>query len=91
MGSFPPNPAGIYDMGGNVREWCRDPYYEPGDKKERQKSRRGKKKSGNASRVVRGGSFVDPVSQARCRARAEYLPGIKTYFTGFRLVLEELE
>ena len=91
VGSFEPNPAGIYDMGGNVREWCRDTYDRSDLKKGKQDGKRRKKKSKNPSRVVRGGSFVDPVSRSRCRARSDSLPGMTSYFTGFRLVLEDLE
>jgi len=83
VGRFTPNASGIYDMGGNVREWCRDLYDKDGYVIE--KKRRDRKS--NRPRVIRGGSLVDPVSSSRCRARESALPGMKTYFTGFRLVL----
>ncbi len=88
VGSFEPNGAGLYDMGGNVREWCQDIYDQAYDKTSRKRS--GDRNSGRP-RVIRGGSLVDSVSQSRCRARESALPGIKTYFTGFRLILEDIQ
>ncbi len=88
VGSFEPNGAGIYDMGGNVREWCRDIYDRNAYASSRKKS--GDWNSGRA-RVVRGGSLVGVASNSRCRARESALPGMKTYFTGFRLVLRDID
>ncbi|MCG8688610.1 MAG: SUMF1/EgtB/PvdO family nonheme iron enzyme [Desulfobacterales bacterium] len=94
VGSYLPNNLGLYDMGGNVREWCRTVYDQDNGKqagkKEGRQHKKGKhKKDANASRVVRGGSFIDPFSSSRCRSRNKALPGMRTYFTGFRLVLKE--
>ncbi len=98
VGSYLPNEAGIYDMGGNVREWCRDVYdpdvykqaaYEKADAKAGKKKSSGNRNLGK-SRVVRGGSFVDPVSASRCRARGNFLPQMKSYYLGFRLTAKKL-
>jgi len=88
VGSFEPNDAGIYDLGGNVREWCQDIYDQAyaGTSKEKTGNR-----NSNRPRVIRGGSFVNSVSQSRCRARDYALPGMKTYFTGFRLVFRGIQ
>ncbi len=93
VGSYLPNEAGIYDMGGNVREWCRDTYNPDAYKQAAAKAGK-KKSSGNRnlgkSRVVRGGSFVDPVTSSRCRARGNFLPQMKSYYLGFRLAAKKL-
>lgn len=85
VGSYYPNELGLYDMGGNVKEWCRDIY----DKKAYQthvKNNPEHKKRG-AMRVVRGGSFTDNTSKLRCTARDKSIPTMKADNLGFRLVL----
>jgi len=85
VGSFPPNDLGIYDMAGNVKEWCLDVYNKKAYKKVRKQNpvydERG------SSRVVRGGSFSDNASKLRCLARDKSIPGMRSDNMGFRLVL----
>ena len=85
VGSFSPNDTGIYDMGGNVREWCRDVY----DKKAYEthaSENPWHRKRGN-SRVIRGGSFADNTSFLRCSGRNSALTSMKSEYIGFRLIL----
>lgn len=89
VGSFPPNESGLYDMGGNVKEWCRDVY----DKKAYANHKRHNPVylEKGSSRVVRGGSFSDNLRHLRCTARGKSLAGIRSDGIGFRLVLERQE
>jgi formylglycine-generating enzyme required for sulfatase activity len=73
VGSYPPNAWGLYDVHGNVGEWCSDwygPYRaEPQDNPTGAES--------GVKRVVRGGSFKDPASACRSAARRAVEPGYK--------------
>jgi len=53
VGSYPPNPYGLYDMSGNVFEWCND-WYSPytSDKQYNPKGPRN-----GYDRIIRGGSW----------------------------------
>jgi formylglycine-generating enzyme required for sulfatase activity len=81
--------CGAHDMLGNVWEWTSSrwgrnwqsldyPYpYDPADGRE--------DPSGSYARVMRGGSWFDPLSQAHPANRARYLPGSRGSNIGFRL------
>jgi formylglycine-generating enzyme required for sulfatase activity len=65
VGNFPQNAWGLYDMHGNVWEWCADWYakYRKGDQVDPAGPKRGSR------RVMRGGSFVNPASNVRSAYR----------------------
>jgi formylglycine-generating enzyme required for sulfatase activity len=80
VGSFAPNGYGLYDMAGNVCEWCWDWYgaYAAGS----QTDPRGV--ASGSSRVLRGGYGDYYASYCRVALRNGYNPSISDYYFGFR-------
>ncbi len=83
-----PNDFGLFDMHGNVAEWCQD-RYAPHVLDESRASLRLPDYAGavqNAdSRVVRGGSYLDPAERLHCAARDSQLPNQRSPTCGFRV------
>ncbi|KST63154.1 bifunctional serine/threonine-protein kinase/formylglycine-generating enzyme family protein [Mastigocoleus testarum] len=86
VGSFLPNAFGLYDMHGNVWEWCQDTWHANYEKAPTD-SRPWISKP-DSFRVVRGGSWN--VAPEKCRSAARDLrkPDIFGYTCGFRVVCD---
>ena len=85
VGSYPANGFGLYDMSGNVWEWCQDWY---GSGYYGQSARTNPQGPGSgSSRVNRGGSWIDNAGFARAAYRYGDTPGLRGLNLGFRLVL----
>jgi formylglycine-generating enzyme required for sulfatase activity len=83
VGSFPPNPLGLFDTAGNVYEWIADCYHHnytgaPGDG-------RAWVKPDCEFRVARGGGFKSPASSMRSHARNRFATHARVDMLGFRV------
>jgi len=81
VGSYAPNAWGLYDMHGNVWEWCLDWF---ADAMEGGENPDGADSGSN--RVVRGGSWGNPASNCRSAFRDISVPSTLGRSIGFRLV-----
>lgn len=81
--SGPANARGIFDLWGNVWEWCEDWFeasgqvsssFEPGGP------------ASGVERVIRGGSFLTPATGWTKGFRSSFEPGRRSKYTGFRVV-----
>lgn len=85
VGSFLPNDLGLYDMSGNVWEWCWDWYdsdYYSSISNQTTNNPRGA--TNGTTRIVRGLSWSDDINLIRVTIRSYSIPGVRGYYIGFR-------
>lgn len=83
VGQYPPNAWGLFDMHGNVWEWCRDRFdrYDTVSVVDPYETESGQ------NRVRRGGSWFGPGHACRSANRAYGHPMSRLQNTGFRLIM----
>jgi hypothetical protein len=87
VGSYEPSAFGLFDMHGNVSEWCEDNYHadyysgspvdDPLDE------------AGSSDKVVRGGSWGSDALNCRTRYRFSVLPVRRYQSRGFRVLMKQ--
>ncbi len=82
VGSFPPNGYGLFDMAGNVAEWCLDRYHPLNS---------GGPFKPEVLRVLKGGSWFSQARDLRCAARQAAAPDYSDGYIGFRVVRPTLK
>lgn len=91
VGSYPPNGYGLYDMAGNVYEWCQDWYDYHYYDISMQEPNHPKGPSQGIYRVLRGGCWKSSKEDLRCAHRHRNNPGAMNGTYGFRCAADVVQ
>ncbi|NER38650.1 MAG: formylglycine-generating enzyme family protein [Oscillatoria sp. SIO1A7] len=87
VGSFPANAFGLYDMHGNVWEWCQDAWHDNYQGAPTDGTARVANKQSGDLRILRGGSWFSLPGHCRGACRNDNGPIFRRWDSGFRVVL----
>jgi len=90
VAQYAPNAFGLYDIGDNVHEWCRD-WYDPnyyGNSPERNPQGPDQSPMKPVRKASRGGSWRHHIKVARCSARSSIPPEFQYADYGFRVACD---
>lgn len=87
VGQKDPNELGIYDMSGNVMEWCSD-WYDDEYYKTTVDAQDPKGPANGEKKVLRGGSYYDDPKVCRNVYRNRFKPNTRQWNIGFRLATD---
>ena len=85
MGVLPSNTCGLYDMGGNVWEWCWDTYNENVILGDLEENLDPTGSPTGLNKIRRGGGWKHGLSGTRCFSRGSQKPDTASNDTGFRV------
>jgi serine/threonine protein kinase/formylglycine-generating enzyme required for sulfatase activity len=87
-GRLKPNELGVFDLLGNVYEWCLDPhltYRQDGSTEGFEDTMIDPQVAEKAPRVLRGGTYTNPAAIVRSAVRHRGVPSHRSPYLGFRL------
>jgi len=87
VGSFQANAWGLYDMHGNVWEWCSDWYDHHNGNYALSRGQDPKGPTSGITRIIRGGSWVANGDMCRSAYRGKFSPSYRCVIFGFRVVV----
>jgi formylglycine-generating enzyme required for sulfatase activity len=85
VGSYPANAWGLFDMHGNVWQWCNDWHDEEYFRRTPEKDPPGPESGPAGERSVRGGGWQAPASECRSADRGRIKPDLRGNNLGFRV------